>query len=89
MTSELLFGYATIVLFGEISGRSTGTRFVADSWPSRKICVTTWSPAAVGARPAMTGLDCSFASASGTTLVSVPVSTIAKPCERKAACSNS
>ena len=48
MTSELLPGLALIVLFGLISGRSTGTRLFAFSWLSRKICVRTWSPRRAG-----------------------------------------
>ena len=46
MTSVLLPGLALIVLFGLISGRSTGTRLFAFSWLSLKICVMTWSPRA-------------------------------------------
>ena len=44
MTSVLLPGLALIVLFGLISGLSTGTRLFAFSWLRRKICVMTWSP---------------------------------------------
>ena len=48
MTSVLLPGLALIVLFGLISGRSTGTRLFAFSWLRRKIWVRTWSPRRTG-----------------------------------------
>jgi hypothetical protein len=67
MTSVLLPGLALIVLFGLISGRSTGTRLFAFSWLRRKIWVRIWSPRRPAA-PTSTVPVCSLASASGTTL---------------------
>ncbi len=67
MISVLLPGLALMVLFGLISGRSTGTRLFAFSWLILKICVMIWSPRRARRRTD-TVPDCSFASASGTTL---------------------
>ncbi len=88
MTSELLPGLTLMVLFGLMSGRSTGTRLAAFSKFSLKICVTTCPPA--GARPdgpwvTVTASACSLASASGTTLYRPADSTTVKPCSRSAA----
>ncbi|MGC3984047.1 MAG: hypothetical protein QM777_04590 [Pseudorhodoferax sp.] len=88
MTSELVPGLALMVLFGLISGRSTGTRLLALSWLSRKICVTIWLPPGRPPSPpslTLTGLLCSLASASGTTLSRPAASTTVKPCMRNAA----
>ncbi len=84
MISELLPGFALIVLFGLISGRSTGTRLFAFSWFSLKICEITWSPRR-DTSPTDTVPVCSFASASGTTLYRPATSTTVKPRPRKAA----
>ncbi len=77
-----------MVLFGLMSGRSTGTRLAAFSKFSLKICVTICPPA--GARPdgpwvTATVAACSLASASGTTLYRPADSTTVKPCRRSAA----
>ncbi len=68
MISALLPGLTLIVLFGLISGRSTGTRFSALSWSSRKIWVTIWLPAGLSGDTETT-LPCNLPSASGTTLL--------------------
>ena len=81
MMSELLPGLTLMVLLGLIKGRSTGTRLLAVSWLSRKICVMIW-PLAAGTAPADTVPLCSLASASGTTKYSPEESTSAKPCVR-------
>ena len=78
MTSELLPGLMLMVLFGLISGRSTGTRLAAFSKLSLKICVTICPPPVLaGAPPCQTRtlLPCSLPSASGTTLYRPPAST--------------
>ncbi|HSA23300.1 MAG TPA: hypothetical protein P5076_17715, partial [Myxococcota bacterium] len=74
MIRELLFGKAVTVLFGETRGLRIGIRLVADSWFRLNTWVMISSPVRLGTRPASTGPDCSFASASGTTLTSEPVS---------------
>ena len=80
-----------MVLFGLISGRSTGTRLLAFSKLSLKICVTIcppWgTPALLVAPPCETATlaACSLASASGTTLYRPAASTTVKPCKRSAA----
>ena len=84
MISELLPGLTLSVLFGLISGRSTGTRLLAVSKLSWKICVTI-CPLAGGTGPADTVAPCSLASASGTTRYRPPDSTMAKPCVRSCA----
>ncbi len=71
MTSELLPGFTLIVLFGLMSGRSTGTRLAAFSKLSLKICVTICPPPGALPEPpwvTVTDPDWSLASASGTTL---------------------
>ncbi len=73
-----------MVLFGLISGRSTGTRLSALSWSSRKIWVTIWLPAGLFGDTDTT-LPCSLPSASGTTLWMPPDSTTVYPCSRNAA----
>src|SRR3990167_4915064 len=86
MISELLPGLTLMVLFGPISGRSTGTRLFAASWLRRKIWVTIWlDDESEATGPAFTGLPSSLASASGTTLYRPSVSTSEKPCRRGAA----
>ena len=76
-----------MVLLALISGRSTGTRLLADSWLRRKIWVVIWLPTAAPgtASPTVTPALCSLASASGTTLYRLPDSTSVKPCRRNAA----
>ena len=72
-----------MVLFGLISGLSTGTKLLAVSWLSLKICVAIWLPGPLGTL-SLTAPPWSLASASGTTLYSPEVSTTAKPCRRSA-----
>ena len=88
MTSELLPGLTLMVLFGLMSGRSTGTRLLAFSKLSLKICVAICPPCSVVPVPPCdtpTLAACSLASASGTTLYSPAASTTVKPCRRSAA----
>ncbi len=84
MTSEAVAGLALIVLFGLISGRSTGTRLFGFSCVSRKICVSTVSPRST-AGPMATVPVCSLASASGTRRSRPAASTTVKPSPRSAA----
>jgi len=86
ITSELLEAKGAIVLLGAISGRSTGTMLVADSYCSSNTWVTIWSPRGGLCSGAMTRLPCSLASGSGRTRETPPggPSTMVKPCSRSA-----
>src|SRR6218665_698190 len=77
-----------MVLFGLISGRSTGTRLAAFSKSSLKICVTICPPP--GVLPVLpcatlTLPPCCVASPSGPTLYRPAASTSVEPCSRSAA----
>ena len=87
ITSELLPGFTLMVLFGLISGRSTGSRLLADLVVEPEDLRDDLVAAARGraAGRADTVLPCSLASASGTTLYRPSVSTTVKPCRRSAA----
>jgi hypothetical protein len=83
MTSALLPGYAAIVLFGVISGRSTLTSCAADSYLRVMTWVTSRSPPEASG-PTETAPPCCLASASGTIFTTPSPSTAAKPCNRSA-----
>ena len=83
MISVLLPGLALMVLFGEISGRSTVTRLLTFSCFRLKTWVRIWSPERT-TWPTETVPVCSLASASGTTLSRPETSMTVKPRPRSA-----